>query len=331
MSDVRIGITMGCPAGIGPEIILKALYKKKELLEYSFVIGDIGVLNYTKDNLKIDIEIAPIKDSKQTIANKINVLPITQLDISKLKLGSPNKTTGEASYKYIKKAIDLALSKEISAIVTAPISKIGLKYAGIDFPGHTEILAHFSQCSKYAMMLAGSRLKVVLVTIHCALKEVASLISQEKIVDLLILIDQSFRRDLGINNPRIAVCGLNPHAGESGMFGREEIEIIEPAIKRAQDIGINAKGPFPPDTLFYRAANGDFDVVLCQYHDQGLIPLKLLHFRDGVNVTLGLPFIRTSVDHGTAYDISGKNLADPTSLIEAIYMALDMSKKRFKA
>jgi len=330
MNGSRLGITMGCPVGIGPEIILKAFYRKKDFIENSIVIGDLNILNETNKQLGLKLEITPIEDTNHFVPGKINILPVTNLNINELTLGKPDKTTGEASYRYIRKAIDLALSQEISAIVTAPISKIGLKYAGIDFPGHTEILAHFSNTKKYAMMLAGKKLKVVLVTIHCALKDVPNLISKEKIVELLELINQSFKQDLGIKSPRIAVCGLNPHAGEDAMFGREEIDIIKPAIEKAKEKGIKAQGPFPPDTIFYRAVKGEFDVVLCQYHDQGLIPLKLLHFRDGVNVTLGLPFIRTSVDHGTAYDISGKNLADPTSLIEAIYMARNMAQNRLK-
>lgn len=328
MKSLRLGITMGCPVGIGPEIILKALNQKKDLIERCLIIGDINILNYTKKLLNLDLKIVEVDSPEHIITNKVNVISVTRLDINQLKLGKPDKITGKASYTYIKKAIEFALSKKICAIVTAPISKIGLKYASINFPGHTEILAHFSNTKKYAMMLAGKKLKVVLVTIHAPLKEVPKLISKEKIIDLLSLINLSFKIDMGIKEPKIAVCGLNPHAGENGMFGQEEIEIIEPAIKNAQKMGINAKGPFPPDTIFYRAVNGEFDVVLCQYHDQGLIPLKLLHFKDGVNVTLGLPFIRTSVDHGTAYDISGKNLADPTSLIEASYMAWNMAKNR---
>ncbi len=324
----KIGITMGCPVGIGPEVILKAIVHSPDLIEKIMVIGDGQIMRKAADITGFSGDIVNISSPEEFETGKLNVLCKTQLDPDTMKWGNPNSVTGKASYTYIETGIDLALKSRIKAIATAPISKIGLKMAQIDYPGHTEILADQTGTKNYAMMLAGRHLKVVLVTIHCAIKDVPGLISTEKILSLLKLVDLSLKSDMGIETPRIAVCGLNPHAGEQGMFGDEEERIIMPAIKQAQESGILAEGPFPPDTIFYRASRGEFDVVLCQYHDQGLIPLKLLHFRDGVNITLGLPIIRTSVDHGTGYDIAGKNIADPSSMLEAINMAEMMSDRR---
>ncbi|MEA1990709.1 MAG: 4-hydroxythreonine-4-phosphate dehydrogenase PdxA, partial [Thermodesulfobacteriota bacterium] len=208
------------------------------------------------------------------------------------------------------------------------ISKLGLKLAGIDYPGHTEILADRTNTKRYAMMLTGDRLRVTLVTIHCPLREVADSISTEKNFQVISLTDFSLKNEFGLKKPKIAVAGLNPHGGESGMFGNEEEQVITPAIEMAREKGIMVNGPYPPDTVFYQAINGKFDAVVCQYHDQGLIPFKLIHFRDGVNLTLGLPIIRTSVDHGTAYDLAGTGKADCASLEAAIRLALKIVVNR---
>jgi 4-hydroxythreonine-4-phosphate dehydrogenase len=226
----------------------------------------------------------------------------------------------------------MALAGEVDAVVTAPISKEAAQKAGLRFPGHTEFLAHLTGTKDFAMMLGGEKLKVVLVTIHQALADVPKLLTGKKILKTIRVTDRAFKTYFGVKRPRIAVCGLNPHAGEAGLFGMEEKKIIAPAVKRAKALGIEVTGPLPADTVFYRAARkGAFDCVVCMYHDQGLGPMKLLHFDDGVNVTLGLPIIRTSVDHGTAYDIAWKGKASATSLIAAILCAADMARKKVRS
>jgi 4-hydroxythreonine-4-phosphate dehydrogenase len=225
-------------------------------------------------------------------------------------------------------AVDLAKRKEISAVVTCPISKALMHQAGHAYEGHTQLIASLTKCSDYVMMLAGKKLRVALVTIHCALKEVPSLLSEKKVLRTIRITARALERDFGISRPLVAVTALNPHAGEEGLFGTEEDQMIRPAIRKAKTEGYRVEGPFPADSLFCKAAGGEFDAVVSMYHDQGLIPLKLLHFSDAVNVTLGLPIVRTSVDHGTAYDIAGKDLADPRSLKAAIRMAVQMAKNR---
>jgi 4-hydroxythreonine-4-phosphate dehydrogenase len=233
----------------------------------------------------------------------------------------PTRETGIAMQDYIIKGIDLALEKKIAGLVTCPITKTALKLAGSKFHGHTELLAHQTHTHDYAMMLAGQNLKVVLVTIHIPLSCVAANLTTEEIIKKIRLTHLSLKERFNILSPRIAVAGLNPHSGEAGLFGREEEDIIVPAVTLAQNEGLMVQGPLPPDTVFYHAVNGRYDAVICMYHDQGLIPFKLVHFKDGVNTTLGLPIIRTSVDHGTAYDIAWQGIADPSSLVEAIQMA----------
>jgi 4-hydroxythreonine-4-phosphate dehydrogenase len=203
--------------------------------------------------------------------------------------------------------------------------------AGYEFEGHTELLAHLTGTKDYVMMLAGDRLRVSLVTIHCALAEVPRRLSEALIVKTIGITYRSLERDFGIDKPKVAVAALNPHAGESGLFGNEDKTIVGPAVEAARDSGLRVEGPFPADTIFYHASTGQYDAVVAMYHDQGLIPLKLLHFSDAVNITLGLPIIRTSVDHGTAYDIAGKGVADPSSLIAAIKMAAKIVDARRRA
>jgi 4-hydroxythreonine-4-phosphate dehydrogenase len=227
--------------------------------------------------------------------------------------------------RYIKAAADLATKERIAAMVTCPINKAAIRIAGCHYNGHTELLAERTRSKFFAMMLAGNRLRVVLVTIHVPLKEVSSLLSEEKVLLTIKLTCQTLHERFGLKTPRIAVAGLNPHAGEGGMFGDEEKTIITPAIHGARNQGFDVTGALPPDTVFYQAANGRYDAVVSMYHDQGLIPFKLIHFNDGVNITLGLPIIRTSVDHGTAYDIAGTGTANPGSLIAAITMAAQQS------
>jgi 4-hydroxythreonine-4-phosphate dehydrogenase len=326
MPDARpiIGITMGDPAGIGPEIILLSLCKPSI---YKFcrplVIGDFNVLNAAKKCVRSRLHIEYVRDpdeGKYTIGS-IDVLNLSEIVPDPALWSHPTVETGNAMVNYIESASDLATQGRIAAMVTCPINKMAMQIAGCRYNGHTELLAERTKSDTFAMMFAGTRLRIVLVTIHIPLKKVPSLLSTPKVLQTIKLTWQALYNRFGLKTPRIAVAGLNPHAGEGGMFGNEEKNIILPAIQNAENEGIDVKGPLPPDTVFYQAANGDYDAVVSMYHDQGLIPFKLLHFHDGVNVTLGLPIIRTSVDHGTAYDIAGTGTADPGSLIAAITMA----------
>ncbi|MBF0210621.1 MAG: 4-hydroxythreonine-4-phosphate dehydrogenase PdxA [Desulfamplus sp.] len=330
-----IGITMGDPAGIGPEVIVGAL--SSDSIHYicrAVVFGDFEIMKMAvklkNSNLKV-CEIDGDYDGNFSefnfCANTIYVLNLSSLEAKYIEAKNISATTGLSVINYINRAVDFALNKKISAMVTAPITKTALKMAGSQFHGHTELIAHRTGTKDYAMMLAGDRLKVVLVTIHIALSEVPKSLTVDNIVRTIKIAGLSLKRNFAIKEPRIAVAGLNPHSGEDGMFGDEEIKIITPAVEMAKELLANSgsfqiDGPFPPDTIFYNAANGNYDCVICMYHDQGLIPFKLLHFSDGVNTTLGLPIIRTSVDHGTAYNIAWKNRADHTSLFQAIKMAV---------
>lgn len=323
-----IGITMGDPVGIGPEIILKALsspsiYKTCK----PFVIGDLGVLELAKtgtsSSLKIKEVKAPVSGAYKY--GQVDVLCLSKLNKDKISWGKPTVQTGNAMIKYITTAIDMAISGSINAIVTCPVNKAAMRKAGSKFSGHTELLAEHTKTDNFAMMLAGGKLRVVLATIHIPLKNVSAELSKERILKIIQITWDALHNKFGFEKPRIAVAGLNPHAGEERMFGDEEERIISPAIDSAGKKGFDVFGPFPPDTVFYHAANGRYDAVICMYHDQGLIPFKLLHFTDGVNTTLGLPIIRTSVDHGTAYDIAGTGKADPGSLVAAINMAAEQA------
>ncbi len=315
---------MGDPLGIGPEIVVKALLDPGiNKVCRPVIIGDANVIRQAGQLLGSTFTINEVNDiSQAAFANGvINLLGVSKLKFDPQVCLSPTPETGMAMQDYILKGIDLALNKQIDGIATCPITKTAMKLANSKFHGHTELLASRTDTVDYAMMLAGNTLKVVLVTIHMPLARVSSTITTENIIKTIRLTDSSLKSRFGINAPRIAVAGFNPHAGEESMFGKEEEKIIEPAVRQATQEGILVKGPLPPDTVFYQAVNKKYDAVVCMYHDQGLIPFKLIHFKDGVNTTLGLPIIRTSVDHGTAYDIAWKGIADHTSLVEAIKMA----------
>ena len=325
----RIAITMGCPVGIGPEILLKFFSEAGEFSDYfPVILGDIGVLQRCAGELKINAELLPWQPGIPVQRGKIPVLELSCLPARDLPWGHPTIATGKAMVSYIEKAVSLILEGTFSAMVTCPISKASLNRAGYPFPGHTEMLAALTRSKEYVMMMAGSRLRVTLATIHCSLASVPARLNKEILHSLIRTTNAALCQDFGIASPRIAVAALNPHAGESGLFGREEEEIILPAIESMQALGIQVQGPFPPDTIFFKAASGMYDAVICMYHDQGLIPFKLLHFKDGVNVTLGLPIVRTSVDHGTAYDIAGKGMADPASLAAAVELAALIARNR---
>ncbi|MBI5756610.1 MAG: 4-hydroxythreonine-4-phosphate dehydrogenase PdxA [Nitrospirae bacterium] len=321
-----IGITMGDPAGIGPEIIVKAL------LEYDIrkicrpvVIGGAGVIkNILKIcNLSGEIKKVDKISGPPPCAGKIEIIDLNNVDTKNLKLGVPSKTCGIAAVAYIKKAGGLALSKEIDAITTAPINKEVINAAGFQYPGHTELFAEISNTKDFGLMMVGGGLRVIHVTTHIPLKEVPRHIKKGNVLRTIRLAHKAMGY-FHTKTSRIAVAALNPHAGEGRLFGAEEWDEIMPAILDARGEGIDVSDPLPADTLFYKTKEGFYDIVVAMYHDQGLIPLKLLAFGRAVNVTVGLPFIRTSVDHGTAYDIAGKDCADPRSLVEAVKLAVDM-------
>lgn len=332
MSDLPIiGITMGDPAGIGPEIIVKALGDKDIYgLCRPVVLGDSEVLSSTvsKESQDRSIHTVESPSEAESDSDRIDLLGISDLKDRRGLPGKPTIEGGNAMVEYIVRAVDMCMKGSLGAMVTCPISKVLMHRAGYSYDGHTQLIAHLTDTDKYVMMLAGDTLRVSLVTIHCALKDVPALLDTETVYKTISLTAGALKFDFGIENPYLAVAALNPHAGEAGLFGSEEEEIISPAIEKANENGFHVVGPFPSDTLFYKAASGQFDAVVAMYHDQGLIPLKLIHFSDAVNVTLGLPIIRTSVDHGTAYDIAGTWQADASSLKAAIKMAAMMVKNR---
>lgn len=325
-------ITMGDPTGVGPEIIALAVASGALPADRALVVaGDAGVLQRAAAVCGINAAFRegsaqPLADGELLLNGQ--PLPIRRLSalvLDRLAYGQPDPPCGRAMADYIKWACDRALAGEAAGVVTAPISKLALQAAGEPFPGHTELLAARCGVRDVVMMLAGDRLRVCLVTTHCALREVPGRLSQERILATLRIVAQGLHEQFGLRRPRLAVLALNPHAGEGGLFGDEEQAIIAPAIAAAQAEGLAASGPHSADSLFWFAVQGHYDAVICMYHDQGLIPLKLLHFEDGVNVTLGLPVVRTSVDHGTAYDLAGTGKASPASLIAAIRMAATMA------
>lgn len=327
---------MGCPVGIGPEIILKFAANFREQGRFQpVVIGDAGVLRHCAQQLGLSVEIVPWRPGHTTKSGTIMVhQPQYAGGVSLLPddliWGQPSRATGLAMAACIEEAVRLLKIGDLAAMVTCPITKSALQGAGYDYPGHTEMLAALCQTTDYAMMMAGTSLKVTLVTIHQGLAQVAAALTQEKIFHLLELTGRSLSIDFGLPQPRMAVAGFNPHAGEGGLFGDEEARVIAPAIEQARAKGWQVDGPFPPDTVFQKAVHGHYDAVICMYHDQGLIPFKLLHFEDGVNVTIGLPIVRTSVDHGTAYDIAGQGQANPASLQAAFRMAVEIVENRHR-
>ena len=317
--QARLAITMGDPAGVGPEIIVKLFDKVSPA--NCVVYGDADWLARTITATDSKLVVQRLQSPSDDIAP--TAIPVYQAcgPVPKdLVIGEVSASAGAVAYQCVQTAIDDALNDRIQAIVTAPLNKQAIHLAGFDFPGHTEILAHRCGDVPVAMMLANDLIRVVLVTIHIPLAQVSQTLSVELEMQAIQLAHQACQQ-LGIDAPRIAVSGLNPHAGEAGKFGDEEQRIIEPAIRQARAKGMDVTGPWPGDTVFGRARQGEFDVVVAQYHDQGLIPVKYLGLDQGVNVTIGLPFVRTSVDHGTAFDIAGQGLASESSLAQAVELA----------
>jgi 4-hydroxythreonine-4-phosphate dehydrogenase len=323
-----IVITMGDPAGIGPEIIAKVI-DSGELFPVCrpVIIGDASVLEKLIQELGLSVTVRPVASLAESnpAQGRLDILDLRQVNISRHTWGTPEASSGKAVVEYIKKAVELTMKGEAAAIVTAPISKEMMNAAGHHYAGHTELLADLTDSKDYGMLFVGGGLRVILVTIHIALKDVPRQITAAAVLKTLRLAHKAMR-SFGIENPHIGVAALNPHAGEGKLFGTEEWDTILPAVIKAREEGIRASDPVPADTLFYKTRNNYYDIAVAMYHDQGLAPLKMLAFGNAVNVTVGLPIIRTSVDHGTAYDIAGKGCADPTSLLEAIKLAVKMSR-----
>jgi 4-phospho-D-threonate 3-dehydrogenase / 4-phospho-D-erythronate 3-dehydrogenase len=328
--DMRpiIAITIGDPAGIGPEVVVKALSNQMFYdMCRPFVIGENAAVQAAITLIQKPLILHSIEKVTDTTGKSgtIDIMDMHNLDWSKIKMGAISADCGRASMVFLEKAMQLALNHKITAMVNAPINKEATMLAGYTGLGHLEYMAQATNTKIYATMLATGNLRCVHLTTHYSLREACDHVKKEFILERLKLTDTSFRQ-WGFGQPVIGVAGLNPHAGENGMFGREEIEEIAPAVKEAVSQGIDARGPFPADSIFNRAIKGEFDVVLVMYHDQGHIPVKVHGFEKSVSVALGLPFLRTSVDHGTAFDIAGKGIANAESIEEAIKMAVRLSQ-----
>ena len=341
-----IAVTMGDPAGIGPEIIVKAqTHPEVHRWCRPLVIGDPGiflaVIRRSRLSMKLQ-EVTEVKEASPSPKVMAILNPARDnvaLHLRQIRPGITSAETGKAALSAIQVAVRLATTGAVSAITTAPISKEALRAAGCPHPGHTELLAELTESKEVGMLMVAplpktrrrgsSHLRILLVTTHLSISDLPIALTPSRLLTAIRLAHQSARRDFGLRHPRLAVAGLNPHAGEGGLLGSEEQKIILPAIEQARSMGLRVWGPFPADTLMVKAAQGDYDMVVAMYHDQALIPIKLLAFGRAINMTVGLPFIRTSVDHGTAFDIAGKGLADPGSLIEALKLAAQLSKKRY--
>lgn len=338
-----LGITMGDPASIGPEITVKALSDPAIYEKCSpIIIGDAAVMEAAAGIVGKDVKINAVSDVKEAKFEfgTIDVYDMKLVDMDKLERGVVSAMAGNAAFQYVKKVIELAMNHEVDATVTNALNKEAMNLAGHHYSGHTEIYAEYTGTKKYTMMLAHENLRVVHVSTHVSLREACDRVKKDRVLEVIRIADQACK-ELGIKEPKIGVAGLNPHSGENGMFGREEIEEITPAIEAAKGEGIIVDGPVPPDTVFSKARGGWYDIVVAMYHDQGHIPLKVVGFVynqaeqkwdavAGVNITLGLPIIRASVDHGTAFDQAGKGVANELSLINAMDYAIRMSEGRIK-
>lgn len=328
-----LALTMGDPCGIGPELSAKAFHSPRAHDGMRpLLVGDEEIMRKAIDTTGVPLTLHPITSVNEAkfTPGTIDLLSVSSLSRDEVTPGTPTARTGHAMIEAIVRSVELALEGECDAMVTGPIHKVAMKLAGSKFHGHTELIASQTKASEYAMMMAGNRLKVVLVTIHIPLRRVVEELTPDVITHLIDLTVRSLKERFDMPTPRIAVAGLNPHAGEEGLFGDEESRIIAPAISKARQMHpeCTISDALPPDTVFFKATEGHYDAVVCMYHDQGLIPFKMVHFHDGVNTTLGLPIIRTSVDHGTAYDIAWQNIASESSLLSAMEMAALQARNR---
>lgn len=324
-----LGLTMGDPAGIGPEVIAKALADRAlARLCRPVVVGSRAVMERTITSLKLPLQVVEFDptNSPRLKAGQVAVIDALKSPLPKFRMGVAADVTGAASIDFIKRAVQLAQAGSLGGIVTAPINKEAMNMAGYHYPGHTELLADLTQTKEFGMMIVGGPLKIMFTTTHVAINQLSPLLTTERITKAIRLAHLGLTRYFGIARPKIGVAALNPHAGEHGLFGNEEATSIAPAVQQARAAGIKASDPLPADTLFGKAARGGYDGVVAMYHDQGLIPLKLLAFGTCVNLTVGLPIIRTSVDHGTAYDIAGKGVAEHGSLLAAVKVAARLAQ-----
>ncbi len=324
-----LGLTMGDPAGIGPEVIAKALADKAlARMCRPVVVGSRAVLERTITSLKLPLQIIEFDptNNARLKAGQVAVVEALKNPLPRFRMGVAADVTGAASIEFIKTAVELAQAGCLAGIVTAPINKEAMNMAGYHYPGHTELLADLTQTKEFGMMIIGGPLKIMFTTTHVAINQLSSILTTERIARAIRLAHLGLTRYFGIARPKIGIAALNPHAGEHGLFGNEEATSIAPAVQQARAAGIKASDPLPADTLFGKAARGAYDGVVAMYHDQGLIPLKLLAFGTCVNLTVGLPIIRTSVDHGTAYDIAGKGMAEHGSLLEAVKVAARLAQ-----
>ncbi len=333
MTIKPLALTLGDPAGIGPEITVKAWRALRETGPAFMVVGDIGMLSSASPSGASILE--RVTGPKEAGAAFQNAIPVLDLPLlAPVVSGKADPAHAGAVIRWIETAVGLALSGDVAGVVTAPIAKAPLYAAGFAFPGHTEFLADLTAAAKHdgargpVMMLAAAGLRTSLVTIHTPLAKVASSLTIQAIVNVGLVTAQALARDFGLTRPRIAMAALNPHAGENGALGREEIEILRPAARSLRDLGVTCTDPAPSDTLFHPEARAKYDAVICMYHDQALIPVKMLDFWGGANITLGLPIVRTSPDHGVAYDIAGRGLARADSLIAAIRTAAEIAERR---
>ncbi len=336
-----IGITMGDPASIGPEIALKAVldHGVQEICR-PVLVGDASVFEYIKEQLNLPVKINSIQEVQEAKFDPgtADVFDLKNADVKQIKFGEISAHAGQAAFESVTKVIELALAGKVEATVTGPINKKSINEAGHQFAGHTEIYAHYTGTKKYAMLLVEENMRVIHVSTHVSLREACDLVKQDRILEVIDLLQDGLV-SLGVSNLKIGVAGLNPHAGDSGLFGWEDDQEIAPAVLRAQEAGFDVEGPVPADTLFSKAATGYYGGIVAMYHDQGHIPFKLTGFKwnaekqqmdsvKGVNITMGLPIIRTSVDHGTAFEIAGKGVASPDAMILAIESAVQLARNK---
>ncbi len=319
-----LAISMGDPAGIGPEVVLKSVASVANRGDGPgfVVIGDLAAMREAAAGIAEAPELVEWHTGDAHPADGLPVLPLSELSPEARLPGQPSIEGGDASFRYVETGARMARDGDVDALVTAPISKQWWDRAGHHFPGHSEVMAKIGRTKNWRMMFAGSELRMALVTVHVGLAQVSGLLTQKNVFDTIAMLDRHMRENEGAAHPRIGVLGFNPHGGENGLFGDEELRVIAPAIRRAQKRGIDAHGPLAPDTAFVKHdGRFGFDAAVTMYHDQGLIALKTLEFDRAVNVTIGLPFIRTSPDHGTAFEIAGRGVANPSSMISAIHYA----------
>ena len=320
MEKALIGITMGDPAGVGPEIIVKALANNPLLRSRCVVYGAIAILDHYIQTFDYKVALQLVNTPGEGDPYALRVIQPMPLAMNRFIIGKTSPVCGDIAFHCLASSVEDALNKKIGAIVTAPLNKEAMNSAGHHYDGHTGALAYLTGCSRVAMFLWSDLLKVIHVTTHVSMRQACDLIKKDRVIQTIELAHETLLR-AGYRKPRIAVAGLNAHAGENGLFGTEELTEIIPAIEKCQLNGICADGPFPPDTVFLKCKKGIYDAVVAMYHDQGHIPLKLLDFQGGVNLSAGLPILRTSVDHGTAFDIAGKGIASEKSLLQAIEVA----------